>query len=171
MRKWGDSAPTEDDMASLDFSASPSAASISNSEGLSLSGFVDENSYGKRGKDGLYEVKDWEVSGAGKDDDDDMISSALNSANAPKSNTATTSSGVFSSLFSRFTGSKLLTKEDLEGVLAGMREHLMKKNVAKEIADKICDDVQRGLVGKKVGSFGSKSLSVCGPPMASNTPM
>jgi len=53
------------------------------------------------------------------------------------------------------TGSKVITAADLEPVLNGMREHLMKKNVAKEIADKVCEGVGENLVGKKVGGFNS----------------
>ncbi|KAJ7752715.1 hypothetical protein B0H14DRAFT_3512847 [Mycena olivaceomarginata] len=41
------------------------------------------------------------------------------------------------SLFSRLTGSKVLTEKDLKPVLEGMKQHLMQKNVAMDIADKI----------------------------------
>ena len=56
------------------------------------------------------------------------------------------------------TGSKVLTESDLKPVLEGMKQHLMKKNVAKEIAEKICEGVGEGLIGKKVGGFQSKIL-------------
>jgi hypothetical protein len=36
-----------------------------------------------------------------------------------------------------------------------MKQHLMKKNVAKDISEKVCEGVGEGLVGKKVGSFQS----------------
>jgi signal recognition particle receptor subunit alpha len=41
--------------------------------------------------------------------------------------------------------------------LAEMEKHLMGKNVAKDIAEKLCDSVGAALVGKKVGGFSSES--------------
>ena len=52
----------------------------------------------------------------------------------------------------------MLTEEDLKPVLEGMKQHLMKKNVAKEIAEKVCEGVGESLVGKKVGGFQSMLL-------------
>jgi signal recognition particle receptor subunit alpha len=39
-------------------------------------------------------------------------------------------------------------------VMNVMREHLMNKNVARDIADKICDSVSQSLVGRKTSGFG-----------------
>jgi signal recognition particle receptor subunit alpha len=50
----------------------------------------------------------------------------------------------------------VLTEADLKPVLDGMKQHLMKKNVAKEIADRVCEGVGESLIGKKVGSFQSE---------------
>ncbi|KAJ9092020.1 hypothetical protein QFC21_007000 [Naganishia friedmannii] len=69
--------------------------------------------------------------------------------------TKTKSGSALSSLFSRFTGTKILSKQDLEPVLAEMEKHLMSKNVAKDIAEKICEGVGAALVGKKVGGMAS----------------
>ena len=161
-RKWVDNAPTEDDMANLDYSAEAPPTTDAKrplSEAL-LASLVDESSRGTRGKDGLYEVKDWEFlnkSGTGEsDDDDDMISRALNAApQGSLSGQSAPGQGYFGGLLSRLTGGKVLTKEDLTPVLNGMKEHLMKKNVAREIADKVCESVGTGLEGKKVGGFKS----------------
>ncbi|KAK7023937.1 signal recognition particle binding protein [Favolaschia claudopus] len=153
-RKWGDEAPTEMDMASLDFSSdSPSAGA-----GLShdLQALVDEASLGTRTRDGMYEVKDWEFS----KDDDKAIASALKSPDANKDKAASGSLGALGSLFSRLTGSKVLTEQDLKPVLDGMKHHLMKKNVAMEIADKVCEGVGESLVGKKVGGFQTTNAAV-----------
>ena len=163
-RKWVDSAPTEDDMANLDYSTAP--ATDGNGKGpLSdalLASLVDESSRGTRGKDGLYEVKDWEFlnkSGTGEsdDDDDDIISRTLNAAPQGSLNSGAPTAGqsYFGGLLSRLTGGKVLTKEDLTPVLNGMKEHLMKKNVAREISEKVCESVGVGLEGKKVGGFKS----------------
>ncbi|KAJ9120892.1 hypothetical protein QFC22_002827 [Naganishia vaughanmartiniae] len=69
--------------------------------------------------------------------------------------TKSKSGSALSSLFSRFTGTKILGKQDLEPVLAEMEKHLMSKNVAKDIAEKICEGVGAALVGKKVGGMAS----------------
>jgi signal recognition particle GTPase len=54
---------------------------------------------------------------------------------------------------SKLTGNKALTREDLEPVVAGFREHLHTKNVAYDIADKLCESVVAGLVGQKAGAL------------------
>nr|GAT59595.1 signal recognition particle binding protein [Mycena chlorophos] len=154
-RKWGDQPPTEDDMASLDFSMdSPAAAGASQD----LDTLVDAASLGTRTKDGVYEVQDWEFS----KDEDNAIADALKSVDskAASSATSTGSLGALGSLFSRLTGSKVLTEQDLKPVLDGMKQHLMKKNVAMEIADKVCEGVGESLVGKKVGGFQTTNAAV-----------
>jgi len=156
LRKWGDQAPTENDIASLDFSHDKLDNGDSRTE-ADVAHLVDESSLGTRSKDGLYEVQDWvlgSATAADDDDTDDVIARTLNSSTA--SNTNPSAKGSFSalgSMFARFTGGRTLTSEDLEPVLNAMKEHLMNKNVAKEIADKVCENVGETLVGKRVGGF------------------
>lgn len=127
---------------------------------LDVAALVDKASLGTRGKDGLYEVKDWEFTKG--DDSSDFVSRTLaaqqqqREALAAKSNG---SLGALGSIFARLTGSKVLTESDLKPVLESMKQHLMKKNVAKEISEKICEGVGEGLIGKKVGGFQSKARS------------
>lgn len=155
-RKWGDETPSESDMASLDFSFDKADSGTNGRPTLDLQSLVDKASLGTRTKDGLYEVKDWDF--GPKDETDDLIARALQS-DAPKQSAS--SLGSLGSLFARLTGSKVLTEDDLKPVLEGMKQHLMKKNVAKEIADKVCEGVGESLVGKKVGGFQSMYISVC----------
>lgn len=136
-------------MASLDFSSDKFDSSNDVVGSHDLQALVDQASLGTRTRDGLYEVKDWEFS----KDQDDVIAQALKPTD-PKT-AATGSLGALSSMFARLTGSKVLTPEDLKPVLEAMKQHLMKKNVAKEIADKVCEGVGESLVGKKVGGFQS----------------
>ena len=144
-------------MASLDFSY-VKVDSHNNDQTPDLSALVDKSSMGMRTQDGLYEVKDWEFSTKGTTADD-IIAEALRSSSAvSKPAPATSSLGSLGSLFARLTGSKVLTEQDLQPVLEGMKQHLMKKNVAKEIAEKICEGVGESLVGKKVGGFQSECL-------------
>lgn len=47
-------------------------------------------------------------------------------------------------------GSKALTEETMRPVLEKLREHLIAKNVAAEIANKLCDSVAAKLEGKVI---------------------
>ncbi|KAJ7632204.1 signal recognition particle binding protein [Roridomyces roridus] len=93
-RKWGDEAPTETDMASLDFSVDSVQESGSSQD---LQALVDQASMGTRTRDGMYEVKDWEFS----KEEDSAIARALGPAEAEAK---TGSLGALGSLFSRLTG-------------------------------------------------------------------
>ncbi|OCB84184.1 P-loop containing nucleoside triphosphate hydrolase protein [Sanghuangporus baumii] len=160
-RKWGDQEPTEADMEALDFSEERFAAQPDSGKGsasLDLAALVDKASLGTRGKDGLYEVKDWEFTKG--DDTSDFVSRTLAAQQQSQKAQSNGSLGSLGSIFARLTGSKVLTESDLKPVLEGMKQHLMKKNVAKEIADKICEGVGEGLVGKKVGGFQTISATV-----------
>ncbi|KAK3548887.1 hypothetical protein QTP70_021244 [Hemibagrus guttatus] len=50
-------------------------------------------------------------------------------------------------------GSKTLTQQDMEPVLEKMKDHLIAKNVAADIASQLCDSVARKLEGKVMGTF------------------
>lgn len=145
-RKWGDEPVSESEMDSLDFSADKNLKHDDSS--ADLSSLVDNNALGTRNADGMYQVPDWDFSKK----TDAAIQGALSSSVEEKPDSR------LGSLFARLTGSKMLSQEDLKPVLEGMKQHLMAKNVAKEISDKICQGVGESLVGKKVGSFQSVSF-------------
>lgn len=113
---------------------------------------VDQSSLGSRSHDGMYQVKDWEFT---KDHGHDVLANVVKPLDKN-----TNSSSLITSLFSRLTGSQVLTEADLQPVLEGMKQHLMKKNVAKEIAEKVCEGVGESLVGKKIGGFESERLTL-----------
>ncbi|KAJ3556901.1 hypothetical protein NM688_g1770 [Phlebia brevispora] len=152
-RKWGDEAPTESDMASLDFSSKKSSDGEFRGD---LSSLVDQSSLGVRTQDGLYEVKDWEFGSSAETND--AVARALRDSSS--SAAQQDSLGTLGSLFARLTGGKILTEQDLRPVLEGMKQHLMKKNVAKEIAEKVCEGVGESLVGKKVSGFQTINAAV-----------
>lgn len=100
------------------------------------------------------------------------------SAPAPSSDSAATSSqnisfsddedddeveaeggGWFSRFIPSFTG-KELTADELDPIVSGFRDHLIEKNVATEIADKLCESIRDGLVGKHLSSFSSLTSAV-----------
>ncbi|KAJ3935854.1 MAG: SRP54-type protein [Lentinula lateritia] len=114
-RKWGDKAPTEADMDSLDYSAEKSDLNDLSSS-RNIESLLDEASMSSRNKDGLYEVKDWEF------EVDNTVSAALKTAEVEATSTNSGTVGTLSC--------------DLNPVLEAMKQHLVTKNVAKEIADK-----------------------------------
>jgi signal recognition particle receptor subunit alpha len=174
LRKWNDSYVTEADMAALDFSAPPPAASAEGGD-INVDELVSTAAMGKRSKDGIYEVADYHTKSTSAEDDgemDDLISRAL-SKTALSSKAATGASdlaaaapatGAFSSLFSRLTGGKTLEQADLRPVMDAMEKHLMAKNVAREVCEKVCEGVESRLLGKKLGALSSESargVSAC----------
>ena len=142
MRKWGDSSISQDDMAALDYSA-PAETTAS----VSLDGLVSSEALGTRTSDGSYDVAEWD-SRALPTEEEIM---------ARKSTSETLDeSSRWGSLFSRLAGKKTLTREDLSPVLQDMEKHLMAKNVAKDIAEKMCEAVGTALVGRKLGGLTSR---------------
>ncbi|KAK9678334.1 hypothetical protein RND81_11G204600 [Saponaria officinalis] len=71
--------------------------------------------------------------------------------NEPK--VETKSKGMFSSMFQRFVGKANLERDDLAPALKALKDRLMTKNVAEEIAEKLCESVATSLEGKKMASF------------------
>jgi len=148
-------------MAVLDFSADKPDAANGTVGSHDLQALVDKASMGTRTRDGLYEVKDWEFAKGGNDTDA-VIAQALSEKDDGSKKTSG-SLGALGSIFARLTGSKILSEEDLKPVLDAMKQHLMKKNVAMDISEKVCEGVGEGLVGKKVGSFQSMCSDVVAP--------
>lgn len=151
-------------MASLDFSSEKPGDDKDNALRSShdLQSLVDKTSLGTKDKDGMYEVKDWEFSKKQNDADDDIIARALSKTSLSKDSEASSGEGgsklpgALGNIFARLTGNKVLSEEDLKPVLDAMKQHLMKKNVARDVAEKVCEGVGEGLVGRKVGGWQSK---------------
>ncbi|XP_074594064.1 signal recognition particle receptor alpha isoform X2 [Brevipalpus obovatus] len=59
----------------------------------------------------------------------------------------------FSSVMKSISINKALTKADLEPILAQLRDHLIAKNVASEIATKLCDSVCSKLEGQHINTW------------------
>jgi len=57
-------------------------------------------------------------------------------------------------------GKASLEAEDLGPILEALKLNLLKKNVAAEIADKLCDSVARSMEGRRLGSFTSLAGAV-----------
>uniref|UniRef100_A0A7N0SWX5 SRP54-type proteins GTP-binding domain-containing protein n=1 Tax=Kalanchoe fedtschenkoi TaxID=63787 RepID=A0A7N0SWX5_KALFE len=73
---------------------------------------------------------------------------------------ATKKKGWFSSMFQSIAGKDNLERGDLEPALKALKDRLMTKNVAEEIAEKLCESVATSLVGKRLASFTRISSTV-----------
>ena len=147
MRRWdADGLADEDNGEVLDYSAPAGGeeASAPAVEG------VAQDSWGRKTGKGQFVLKDL----------GEEVHSILDNADSEKAKTG--SSGFVGSGFSAIgsmlrnvVGGKVLTEADLEKPLKTMEDHLMKKNVAREAAVRLCEGVQRELVEKKTGNFQS----------------
>lgn len=156
-RKWdADGLADEDSDTPLDYSAPANGATSGEEEGTSRPGAVeavDQATWGSKTGKGQFVLKDL----------DDQVHSILKSADVKKGESAAASTGLVGSsisaiggLFRNVVGGKTLTKEDLEKAMKGMEEHLLKKNVAREAAIRLCEGVERELIGVKTASFESE---------------
>lgn len=159
-RKWNaDGIADEEDDVQLDYSAAKSGGSDSDTDAVGRSTAVEEvdsSTWGSKSK-GKFVLKDL----------DDEVHSILASADAAKANSKTqASTGLVGSglnaiggLFRNVVGGKTLTKEDLDKAIRGMEDHLLKKNVAREAAVRLCEGVEKELIGVRTGNFESKFLN------------
>ena len=157
-RRWdADGLADEDSDTPLDYSIPSNGAPTSDSEGDALlpgaMEAVDQSTWGTKTGNGQFVLKDL----------DDQVHSILSSADAKKAKSETVSSGILGSsinaiggLFRNVVGGKTLTKEDLDKAMKGMEDHLLKKNVAREAAIRLCEGVERELIGVKTGNFESQ---------------
>ena len=97
-------------------------------------------------------IKDLEVAESSENEDDTEEEIASNQ-NKSKSR------GVFS-LFKGLVGSKNLTRDDMRPALDKLKDHLIAKNVASDIAMKLCDSVAAKLEGKVLGTFETIATTV-----------
>ena len=160
MRRWdADGLADEEDGAALDYSAqSPGDNSATESEHFIRADSINSQSFGTRTGKGQFLLKDL----------DSEVHSILEGASeqraqsTSKSGIVGSSLGAISGLFRNVIGGKVLTKEDLAKPMRGMEEHLMNKNIAREAVVRLCEGVERELVGAKTGSFESKSAQLVG---------
>ena len=161
MRRWdADGLADDDDGTVLDYSAqSPDEKETTHDGGAAIEA-IDSQSFGTRTGKGQFVLKDL----------DSEVHSILEGANEKESQSAPSKSGVvgsslgaISGLFRNVIGGKVLTKEDLVNPMRAMEEHLLNKNVAREAAVRLCEGVEKELIGVKTGSFESTSTSLLPP--------
>ena len=155
-RKWtAEGMADEDDDTVLDYSAPANSGPSGENEAKERdreTAEIDQTTWGSKTGKGQFVLKDL----------DDQVNSILASADAKKADSAASSTGLFGSgmsaiggLFRNVVGGKTLTKEDLDKAMKGMEDHLLRKNVAREAAIRLCEGVERELIGVKTGNFES----------------
>ncbi|KAK3335428.1 hypothetical protein B0T19DRAFT_489276 [Cercophora scortea] len=173
-RKWDADgfADVDDSDVQLDYSAPKGTGSDNDGETTARSAGleeVDASTWGSTTK-GKFVLKDL----------GDEVHSILASAEAKKPTSSKTDAGTgvvgsslsaISGLFRNVVGGKVLTREDLDKAMKGMEEHLLKKNVAREAAVRLCEGVEKELVGVKTGSFESINARIQKAMEASLTKM
>lgn len=140
-RKW-ESTSDEDADAPLDYSGSvedSGDSSVTYQESISL------GDYGTEAKEGFV-VKELT----------DELNSILRD---DKKGTSTDKSSSFSFL-RNYVGGKKLSEKDLDKALNAMEDHLVNKNVAKEVASLICGEIRKDLVGTTTDSWTSVNATV-----------
>ncbi|KAH7359952.1 signal recognition particle, alpha subunit, N-terminal-domain-containing protein [Pyrenochaeta sp. MPI-SDFR-AT-0127] len=147
-RVWGEFGAEEEDDSVLDYSQSDLRDGPSTNEPVEE---ISQESWGRKTNRGEFVLKDL----------DDEMDAIIAEQNAKKEkDTVTAPSGLVGSslgaiggLFRNVVGGKTLTKEDLVKPLKGMEEHLLRKNVAREAAVRLCESVERDLVGMRTPNF------------------
>ncbi|KAI1211814.1 SRP54-domain-containing protein [Annulohypoxylon truncatum] len=174
-RKWDADgfADEEDDSLQLDYSAAQNAlTSDSEVEAISRSTAVegvDSSTWGTTTSKGQFVLKDL----------DDEVHSILKLAEEKNTASKTETKGglvgsglnTISSLFRNVVGGKTLTQEDLDKAMKGMEDHLLRKNVAREAAVRLCEGVEKELIGVRTGSFESIDARIAKAMEASLTKM
>ncbi|GAU96860.1 hypothetical protein RvY_08236 [Ramazzottius varieornatus] len=90
------------------------------------------------------------------EDDDSEVEEEDKTSQKPANGTAATSKRGFGGMFNIFkglVGTRTITKDQLGLIVDKMRVLLIEKNVAAEIADKLCVSVAEKLEGKALGTF------------------
>ncbi|KAF4124779.1 signal recognition particle receptor subunit alpha [Geosmithia morbida] len=177
-RKWdADGFADESDDVQLDYSAQGGggdldAAVDGTAARSSAVDQVDASTWGSKTSKGKFVLRDL----------GDEVHGILASAEAKKAASSAeqqrSSGGLLGSsmsavggLFRNVVGGKTLTKEDLDKAMRGMEEHLLRKNVAREAAVRLCSGVEEQLVGVRTGSFESISSRIQTAMEASLTKM
>lgn len=99
-------------------------------------------------------IRDLEVDSEESSSEEEMAGDGEDYTPSPKK-----TGGMFS-IFKGLVGSKALNEETMRPVLDKLRDHLIGKNVAADIANKLCDSVAIKLEGKVLGTFESVATTI-----------
>lgn len=155
-RKWdADGVADEDDGTTLDYSAAThNETEVDDPLSRNAVDSIDSTAHGTRSGKGEYVLKDFSV---GDKNHAILQRSEENKSEDPaKGGVVESSLNAISGLFRNVVGGKVLTKDDLQKPMKGVEEHLLKKNIAREAAVRLCEGVERELIGVKTANFESE---------------
>lgn len=101
-------------------------------------------------------IRDIEVESSSEEEEDESSEDEGEVTSAP----AKKSRGGMFSMFKGLVGSKSITMNDMQPALDKLRDHLITKNVATDIAQKLCESVGTKLEGKVLGTFDTIAATV-----------
>lgn len=164
-RRWdADGIADEDDGVALDYSAAtPNENEVEDPLSRPALESIDASAHGVRTRKGEYVLKDFDVG-----DKNHAIlqrSGDSTSQDSMKGGVVESSLNAISGLFRNVVGGKVLTKADLQKPMKGIEEHLLNKNIAREAAVRLCEGVERELIGVKTGSFESENPTLYTQPV------
>ena len=149
MRVWdADGNADEDDGTNLDYSTTGDANGADNLQSPGLEP-ISGDMFGTRTQKGEFVLKNL------GDEVNSMLSESKKDESTPSNGIVGSGFNAISGYFRNIIGGKTLTKVDLEKPLKAMEGHLIRKNVAREAAVRLCESVEVELIGKKTGSFES----------------
>lgn len=157
MTKWSDSKLSKDEIKALDRSATASAADVADAEDRKIEEM--KNQYLGEDSDDAEWDSDYESDDGYEGDGSlESDSSAQYDSDASISSNKSNSNWAFGntrigSFFNTLSGNKILEREDLEDVVKNVREQLISKNVAPEVANEVTESVVTSLVGKRLEGF------------------
>lgn len=143
-RIW-DQGGKSSDLKTLDYSGAPPAQGEEGGRSEELLTAESRSWVGKGGG----EIKDMEYSSS----EDEVEEEEAPADAKQKPNKKGGKTGGMFSMFRGLVGSKSITAEDMAPVLDKLRDHLIAKNVAADVSQKLCDSVGARLEGRVLGSF------------------
>ena len=159
MRTWDGSTPSSVDPGQqLDFSDASGIGSPGEG-GVATTPVA----MGRSAMDDDENVSDDDAAAAAEDDDDDAGVEHAGGDVDPRG--AGGAAGWFASVRKSTAvlsvlGKAALSRDDVAPMLEALKLNLLKKNVASDIADKLCDSVARSLEGRRLASFTSLAATV-----------
>jgi len=106
------------------------------------------------------ELKDMEVESDDDYEEEEEEEEVIERNTRKTAEASTKKAGGIFSMFKNLVGSKTINQDDIAPVLDKLKDHLISKNVASEIATQLCNSVAVKLEGKVLGTFDTLASTV-----------
>ncbi|PVU86413.1 hypothetical protein BB560_006734 [Smittium megazygosporum] len=137
-RVWDDETASKEEIKALDFSEQVESSELESGSSDPKGTLLDEGSLGVVNKKGVYELAE--------------LVDTKNKSPSPENNQSWIG-GSIGTFLKNITSGVVLTEKDLNEPISKIREHLVTKNVAADIAATISESVKKELIGAKVGGL------------------